>query len=618
MNVNDIASKLSDEQRRRFREQPIWQAGQPVYWPDTLRNPSCLEVAWPCLSKEAANALALIVCGFGPLPFKEEQLLQAARPGIAGAELRLGLLRLTEAGIVFAVRRGWGEKLHILPQDSFFPWHGTVMNGRGYGQMGVEGRLIEEVDPYAVEAVDEVGYIPPFSMQIVHAMARMADAGLKLTVKRSLTKRTVGKGAEQLFVRDESLRALGVPSEGLGDSEYPLSLRLMLDIALRHGWLVERNGAYRLDAEAWHAWLTQEAAARESELLGHVLGTIGAGSAAAAQGAAVLTRFEAGKWYRMPDAEASFIQSQEPLGNPLPSTLEAWCRLLRQFGWMEEARDGSGNKTFKWRIEARRFMSRYQGHNKSDGIPLSSSPEATAQITPDGDLYVRENCPYDVRWQLEHIAERRRTDHMTVYRMEAKSFKRAALSGYTADGLANEIERFTQEPLPATVRSMILLGMEAHGGDAGNSEHRDDIGQPAEAVRLIARSEAGDRLDSHALQSDDGAYELLHDRISVKHLFAGIDDVPSMWLKQFRAYHHSTRRELMEQALTWRTTVKLNCDGVVSVFVPERIVEEAGKWAVAGYRQAEVEPESAPLKLYPEMWDEMMLVLPGPLGGSQP
>ena len=601
MNIRDIVSKLSDEQRSQFREQPIWHACQPVQWPDTLRSPSCLETAWPCLSKEESDVLALIVCGFGPLPFKEEQLLQAARPGVAGAALRLGLLRLTEAGIVFAVRRGWGEKLHILPRDSFFLWHGAVMAGRGYGQIGVGGRPIEEVDPYAVDAIDEIGYIPPFSLQILHAIARMADAGLKLTAKRILTKRTVGKGAEQLLVRDETLRALAVTSEGPGDSDYPLSFRLMLDIALRHGWLVERDGAYRLDTAAWQDWLTQEPTARESELLGCMLTHIAASSAAAAQGAAVLTRFEAGKWYRMADAEACYRQSQQSLGNPLPSTLEAWCRLLRQFGWMEEAQDGRGDRTFKWRIEPRRFNHRTQGDAQPDGFLMSSPIQASAQITPDGDLYVQESCPYDVRWLLELIAERRRTDHVTVYRMEARSFKRAFMAGYSVDELANEVERLTQEPLPATVRSMITLGMDAHSGGSGNRGQRGDNAQPAETVRPIPPREDGVRLGSpQALPSDGGTYELLHDRISVKHLFAGIDDVPSMWLKQFRAYHHSTRRELMEQALTWRTTVKLNCEGVISVFVPERIVEEAGKWAVAGYRQGEEAPQPAPVKLYPE------------------
>ena len=56
----------------------------------------------------------------------EEQLLEAVPPGAAGVNYRLGLLRLLQSGLVFAVRKGWGEKLYFIPTDTFMPWYRII------------------------------------------------------------------------------------------------------------------------------------------------------------------------------------------------------------------------------------------------------------------------------------------------------------------------------------------------------------------------------------------------------------------------------------------------------------------------------------------------------------
>lgn len=605
---------------------PMWEACHPAAsWPDALTDPRCTASAWHLMTAEAALTLEIIVCGPGPLAFSEEQLLQAARPGIAGATLRFGLLRLTEAGIVFAVRKGWGEKLFMLPLDSFFPWHSTIMEIHRNRDAVC---TLQAVDPLTIDAIEESGYVPPFSLQLLHAMAQLEDAGMKFTSKGVLTKRTIAKGAEQLYLEDRTLTELLTPAAApaAGNAEaagaYPPALLFVLETAVENGWLRVKDGAFALQNDSWQEWLGEWPIRREGQLFRQLLSVVCARNTAAAACAASLCSLEAGVWYRLEEIEAGGMERQKLLAKPHASTIDAWCRLFRQLGWIENGVDQQGKAVVKWLLDAR-AESRMTEFRASEPVMAESNTarqrehaenadqaeafgSGAVQLTPDGDLYVDMSCSYRDRWKLELIAARRRTDHTTVYRMDAGSIKRAGGARWTSDSIVAYLERLTQDPLPDPVRAAIKQGMNGY----------DDYSDPKSVVSIqpAKRSYETVPLDVYYEPALGGTYELLHDRMSEKHLFAGMEEVPSMWLKQFRSYHLSTRRDMMEQALSWRTTVKLNCEGAVTLFVPERIVDEAdGMWAVCGHAQPK--PETEPLtavKLYPGMWEEMMLVLPVP------
>lgn len=616
MSAGQIAARLTAEQANRLRSHALWRECHPVTWPETLLDPGCTAAVWPLMAEEAALALELIAAAFGASPFTEEQLLQAARPGIAGAVLRLGLHRLGEAGIVFTVRRGWGEKLFVLPLDSLLPWHEAIRTARRGSDRRQQGLPPVEIDPRGIDAVEGDGYAPPFSLQLLHAMAHMADAGLKLTAKRVLTKKTIARGAGQLFVEDAALSALiqspdaSAGPNGMADAVYPPALLFVLETAFASGWLREANGSLVRDDAAWQGWLHASPAEREASLLRQVLAAACARHAAAAAGAAALCSLAPGVWYRAAEVEAAAAACRRLLAKPRPSMIDDWCRLFIQMGWLERGVDGTGSTVIRWLIEPAPFRRQAESPAGGDSGRFARSG---VQLTPDGDLYVDEHCAYAVRWQLETAAERRRTDITTVYRIRPDSCKRAARAGHTRESLTAFLEELTQERLPDTVRAMIVLGMEGRSGENGGTR-RDETSEAA-AVPTCA--------NTLFAQAEDGLYELIQERTTPRQLFAGIDDVPSMWLKQFRAYHLSTRRELMEQALRWRTAVKLNCAGAVTHFIPERIIDEDGGWAVSGYSRLRYdddrhrfrEEQLTQVKLYPAMWDEMMLLLPMPFGG---
>ncbi|AZN42090.1 hypothetical protein [Paenibacillus albus] len=600
MKLEEIAGQLTEEQKLQFGAQPLWSEIDGFNWPMSLTVSTCAREAWRKLDEPARYVLEVILLGFGRMLFSEEQLLQAAKPRLAGSELRIGLIHLQESGIVFAVRRGWGEKLYSVPNELYSVW---------YDAMQTEKRLppMPEVDSYDIVPLeDSDGYVPPLSVQLLHAMAELQHTGMKRTTRGVLTKRAMESAAAQLHFDNERIHAVAELMRSDIAQSYPLPLAIMLQLALQEGWLIERKSAYEINQGKWENWLQQRASERELKLLEQTIELLSSQSAAVGIGAAQLcTQSQAYTWYRVANVEERLTRaSSAVLAKQPQSTILKWCQLLCSLGWMEAAEDESGAPVFRWLIQP--FEPRVTDA-VNDQDETKHDEAAAIQFTPDGDIYIQEDCPYSVRWQLEMIAERRRTDRVTVYRMTERSCRRAAVQRFGAGEVIHILEAAADELLPETMRAAISIGMSAHAVMPVSVPAPEPAPVPQALSVTLHGSNQGELAPS-LLVLGSLSYELIMEQKEVRSLFAGIESVPAMWMKQFRSYHLSTRRELMEQALSWRTAVKLSCEGQIKPFIPERIVDEEGKWAVVGHLQ---EGESClPVKLQPDMWQEMMLVLP--------
>ncbi|SFS61242.1 hypothetical protein [Paenibacillus sp. BC26] len=594
MKVQEIVNRLTETQIGEISACPVWHLSEAETWPSVMLSRSGSESAWAALSKQAAIALEVVLCAFGPLPFSEEQLLLAARSGVAGAELRHGLLQLMDAGIIFAVRKGWGEKQYLLPSDMYLTWYETMISMQHKRRSEILP-VPMEIESRHIVSMEESGYTPPLSLQCLHVMAELLHTGMKRTAKGILTKRTILKCTEQLAVDSSQLNAVAELSLAASGEVYPLQLAFFLDIARKNQWLQELQNSYAIHEDRWNGWLECEPLERETELLKQIIGIFLERSPSAATGMASLCMLPPYRWFRITDLDVQHMLRQEFLAKPQPSAIPAWCGLLCALGWMEAAFDEQGGKVLRWLIPPSAFKT---GDALLEG---QARLEGQVQITPDGDVYVPSDCAYRTIWQIEQLVTRKRTDHIAVYRLDSRGFKQEALLHEAGEGVIGFLETASGEALPVTVRAIIMQAFAATGEHLGN--------KPIKAVDLIESIEPLPLIQNgNVVQT----YGLLTERQPLKAMFSGIEDVPTMWLKQFRAYHSSTRRELMELALSWRTPVKLSCEGAVKPFVPERIVDVDGCWSVMGHFV--LEESYAPANLLPEMWQEMMLVLPTEIG----
>jgi hypothetical protein len=86
--------------------------------------------------------------------------------------------------------------------------------------------------------------------------------------------------------------------------------------------------------------------------------------------------------------------------------------------------------------------------------------------------------------------------------------------------------------------------------------------------------------------------------------------VPSSWTKEWRSYHVSTARQLIEQAIRWQTAVGLRIDRAEVKWIPESVIP-GEPWSVTGWYASE-EGAEAPVRatLQPGEWSDMRLLVP--------
>ncbi|NOU95239.1 hypothetical protein GC093_18710 [Paenibacillus sp. LMG 31456] len=93
----------------------------------------------------------------------------------------------------------------------------------------------------------------------------------------------------------------------------------------------------------------------------------------------------------------------------------------------------------------------------------------------------------------------------------------------------------------------------------------------------------------------------------VRDLFPDLQGVPPGWMKDYRTYHSSTRREMVEKAMEWKTTLQVRHNGHDHMIAPRKLQETRGTWSMTGLEQSKLQE----VCLFPEDWQEMKIIVPG-------
>ena len=80
--------------------------------------------------------------------------------------------------------------------------------------------------------------------------------------------------------------------------------------------------------------------------------------------------------------------------------------------------------------------------------------------------------------------------------------------------------------------------------------------------------------------------------------------VPKIWMQEKRAYHSSTKKEIIHQALSWHAYIKLWKNGEAIKVFPTSVKEKDQAWYFIGQLQ------DKEIHFTPDQWQEMQLILP--------
>lgn len=612
-------------------------------------------ISWPeayNLSDLDRVTLLLVVQNFAAQPFKLEQLERLSLSGreVSGAELRAGLASLRKKSLVSAVRKAWGERLYYLT--------GKVLTEL---QDGMLGPLQQADGKVRVEREGGDGA----EMDLFRILVWTGKQGLPLTAKGTIHQKVLNKltGLISLSADDMKYIQLHYPHP----EAYSAEIAVVLDLLLSFGLLM-RRGRIELNEETLTKWLNRSRAGMRTAIYEQVLSRYLPADPVVQQWVYSLhsRAIEEGHWYRCTDV-LTWLQSHQLIKGELTEDqrnfMSGWLDFLCGVGFVDLGISGEGQeRAFRWRTKLVPFKI-------SDEDSDSSGASGKFFVQPDMEVLVPADVPYTVRWELELCLESRTYDVMSVYRLSRHAAIEALEHGRLPSDILSLLETHAESGIPDNVRAALEQWARELGrtsleerillrcSDAGTADiiathfgskselerigpldflvlHQNiaDIRTALEQLELIPRKSGAksaddmlypklkqiDMLEAEASTNQATEfqgwimggtplhiYEQDHDVPSIEELFPGLEEVPTAWYKELRAYHSSTAKALIQQAITWRTKIALHLGGETVECLPLKIHEQES-WRV----EVQIAASGQQCQLSSSEWDSIRLLMP--------
>jgi hypothetical protein len=588
--TSELAAILPDAVLERLNDSPVWRNdnGAVLTWREAAASARGVKAACSRLPEEARAVLTAIVRRYGPGPFEEEQLADAAgKELLREAEMRRGLSQLRGAGIVFTLRKAWGDRMHFIPQDAFAPWLDALCPAQ-FEPAEADGKRSVRL---------EGGYRFPFSLQLLHMLAALAHAGLQLTNRGVLPKRTAMAMLRRLEIQASEIAELQVQCPQHEPAPYERPLTILLDAAIALGLLRidPEAGVMQFQADRLSNWLACRADVRESVLYALIFDRYAAYDSRFSHAAAALAMLPCGVWY-LTDRLDAWLQALQTEG---AGRWTGWVNALCGFGWLQRGRTPDGREAVRWTM---------------DPAPSGSLAEPVSfgllRFLPGGDMIAPPDLDYRIRWELELLASPASPGPMTLYRCSGRSVMRFFQHGRTREEAERVLSEAAGCALPEDLRRMLeswaeeaavnMQASPAKGASVGDwpivlqSSTAESAALPLRELGLVSAPFA-----PHLYRLD---YDMPDPRPAVRE---AISRIPASWLKQLREYHPTTRREMLKQAIALGAAVRIEREGKLCEFLPSAIEDADSGWLVRGL--VKLESGSMLTSLTPDMWKRMQL-----------
>lgn len=635
-----------------------------------------LETVYNRLATVERTLLETIVRRIGSEPFDNARLERAAGGKLSGAEVQAGIAGLRRKGFVFAFRKSWGELVYVLPEDALPRWqrilHPFLADPSAEGlepdSLQPDGGTGQEpvivlFDVLTLIAKQETkltrnGTLPKKMIQRINELLPWEDKLLQgLMLKYAYADAYPLKTALAL----DMLLKLGwvyTADEELRLQEEPVREFFHLTRSRQNGRL------YRLWKElAWpaSAWQQHAVLLMEKFPLGEWFAPEG-----------LLERLYCCGFIEGPDDARDATERLQMFREQWLEPLLGFGWLEQGFNGRDC--EGSASVYYRWRLPLGRTEEETVGEASGafivqpdfhilvpPDVPLSVQWELICVC----ELPVRDMlsvCKL-TKASLKHALEQGRTaddalrfleEHaeyglpdnvrLTV-RQWAKSFGQTSLSQVVLlrcddAGTADAISRLSPvskllgerigdkhyivgendlKPLAAALeKAGFMAGLPA-ADTTGDSRFR--------YFSLLRDPEQGETQPQREREPEleaAAAKGLVYSRHSIGYLqmeprlpepadlYPELRDIPAAWLRDYRNYHPSTRKDMVEKAIELRTLLQIRKGGADVRLAPRKVQETRGTWCMTGLGRTEGGGESGEeIRLLADEWQEMKLILPG-------
>jgi hypothetical protein len=530
-----------------------------------------------------------------------EKGLQGIQPTI----FRLGLTGLRRKGIIFTVRRQWGEVAYILPQDLEPLFYSMLLKAEGTNLDGIE----KVTDPVEID-LDERPLFFADLFFLLDEIRSTPNGEIPLTQKGTVHKRYIRSWQERLIDREEELSSRSLSFEHR--DTYTNQTAILLDFLTRKELLYWFEGSLQINHDGVNAWMSLSRKEMAEQFLDYwfTYYTSATPWLQRYQKDMCQYRLRSNDWiylfafveqwedrYTLPPIQELKQQLQEEIFQP-----------LRAFGLVQWGRTGTGEEVWRWT-------------KQEDSL-------ADIWIQPTMEIYCSGFIPLSDLWQLTKMSTFDKWENMLVLNFSESRCKQSMEQGESVGKWLEWLRSHSKIPIPQGVEDQInqwkKSQQQALITDMTVIEIKDEylakafvqwpeaqslsFRQISETIFVVPlreresvcqllikkgvqlkRVKEEDIEEGNQVPSTSSLITFSKDVESsyrVESVFPDLTEaipawngLPDMWKKQFASYHDRTKRDMIEQAVRHHLLMKVEdtCGRIKEVAPIECKVEE-GHW----------------------------------------
>jgi len=390
----------------------------------TLNNKEYLSVLYETMSTEEKEVLAYFVIQ-NPNQYIFYRRLDKINTIISRDRFEHGIIKLRRKGIIFAVRRSWGEIAFIIPENLFNHWHGYFFSAV------IEKECDSDFGGYSDNSDLLIQY--PKSLleeDLFRLLTFIHFEDFPTTQKGNINKKDINRISDVLQIDEEIIKHFPLAKEITNDG-WPVKINLLLNIANKLELLTldsfnttkKSFKWYQLDLKTQKEYLEAllRLEFRSSDLLIQHLFNL-------------IFHLPRSRWYSF---KRLFNELANKLNRPVSDELlkRAEYEVLKPlhiFGWIELVED----------------------NERGYYLRLISVDKIINQIyvQPNYEILVPQSFPHQHRFILEQFAKLEYQDRMSKYLLTKESVIKGLEAGTSIDVFISFLEKYSAIPVSDNIK----------------------------------------------------------------------------------------------------------------------------------------------------------------------
>lgn len=607
MRFQDMVSMLSEH----VREQVALEHQKTDLQLQFLLEPDYLQSCWESMSPEEKQVIQffILVKGEDFLTYRE---LEQSKLPLHPTRFRLAMTRLQRLGLLFTLRRMWGELAYIMPSEIVHHFRKILV------PKTLEWRTQAlPLEHTSYHIIDDL-------LQVLNCVKRKP---LELTKKGTLPKKTLKLLFDQTKINKELLA--GFPNSFVM-SPYDLHEAIFLDLLGQCNLLVQKGNELMLgDVEAW---IHQPIDKLSGQLMDRLIRYLDLDSKLCHL-YTIIVDLDKGQSYSL----RRILQDMKEFAPALVDVQERLILPLSRLGFMQSEVQ-KDDLIFMWKTR-------------------NEVPQSFLYIQPNYEILVPGFAPLSLKWELLSCANLIKQEEMWIFKLNKNTAQGSLEKGKSAEDLIGFLQSVSQAPIPENVKESIRewerqlqlvsffdarimklnhaeLAQELEKIPTISQYLQDKLGDCAYIVhvtdwdRLVIELEKRGYMTGEVqnllhgeCMEEEGMIQFFKPKSAggdykVESIFPQVEDaipelrqIPKMWISNFSRYHESTLRELIQSAIQLGFEVRMAWKGKEYRIQPHGLVNRHGYWTMIS---GEGDKKEQAFRL--EEMDKIQLLVPSHTG----